>query len=207
MAARLDGVAVIETPSKRAVLRIGGKHGDYSVQVTTKSLPLLNLSSKKPATRLITQAMRSIRIERRLRASDVAREMNLPLRTYERLEAGTGPLTYDRILSFATATNSDPIALFAVLPLDNSDFASWCADNKLMTIIMMVVGELAEELGADIGYLEARTLIGIFTRASREVIDNFRARDTFAETWLNDRKDRLSRVTPLPNLFKRRQVS
>lgn len=167
----------------------------------------MNLSSKNSAhTALLAAAMRTIRISRRMRASEVARSMALPLRTYERLEAGRGPLTFERITAFAKATGSDSIALFAVLPLARPEFATWCADNKLMTIVMMVVEELADELGSDIEYLESRILIASFTRATRELIEHFRKRDIFAETWLNERSKRSSDTVPRIHPSGRRQT-
>lgn len=167
----------------------------------------MNLSSSnRDHTILLSAAMRAIRVSRRMRASEVARAMALPLRTYERFEAGHGPLTFERIASFAKATNSDPVALLAVLPLGRPEFAIWCADNKLMTIMIMVVEELADELGADIGFLESGVLIASLTRATRELIEHFRKRDIFAETWLNQRSERLAGSVPLSTLLRRRQA-
>jgi transcriptional regulator with XRE-family HTH domain len=136
---------------------------------------------------LLSAAMRAIRKERRLRPSEMARLLDMPIRSYEHFEAGRGKLSFDRIVRFAEVTNSDPIALLAVLPLRKPEFAVHCADNKLMTILSFAMGELEEELGPDIAYLSSATLVGAFTRVVKELIENVRRRDTFADHWLEER--------------------
>lgn len=133
---------------------------------------------------LLSAAMRAIRKERRLRTSEMARLLDMPIRSYEHFEAGRGKISFDRIERFAEATNSDPIALLAVLPLGKPEFALHCADNKLMTILMFAMRELEEELGPDIAYLSSATMVGAFTRVVKELVESVRKRDTFAEHWL-----------------------
>ena len=136
---------------------------------------------------ILSQAMRAIRKERRLRPSEMARLLDMPLRSYEHFEAGRGKISFDRIVRFADATNSDPIALLAVLALGEPAFALHCADNKLMTIFMHAMGELEEQLGPDISYLNSGTLVGAFTRLVKDLVESVRKRDTFAEQWLEQR--------------------
>lgn len=130
--------------------------------------------------------MRAIRLQRRMRASEVARAMNMQLRTYEHFEAGRGRITYERIVRFSKATDSDPIALLSAFPMGSPEFAMRCADNKFMAIMMMAMSELDEELGDDMVHLEPRTIIGGFTRVCKEFVDHVRKRDAFAEAWLNE---------------------
>ncbi len=136
---------------------------------------------------LLSQAMRTIRRQRGMRSSDIAARMGMPLRSYEHFESGRGRVSYERLLAFADATDSDPFALIAALALDSPEFPVRTADNKLMLILMLALRDLNEELGEDIVYLEAKTLIGAFTRVSRELVEHVRKRDTFAETWLSER--------------------
>ena len=72
------------------------------------------------------------------------------------------------------------------------EFAVRCADNKLMTVMMIAMNELDTELGADIGFLEARTLVGAFTRLTKDLIRHVRERETFAEEWLKNGKASLA---------------
>jgi hypothetical protein len=124
--------------------------------------------------------------------AEVARAMEMPVRSYEHLESGAGRITYERIVAFAEATDSDPIAILTAAANGSAGFAVNCADNKLMTIMMIAMTELNNELGADIGYLEARTLVGGFTRLTKDLIRHVRERETFAEEWLKNGKASLA---------------
>lgn len=155
---------------------------------------------------LIGAAMKAIRKTRRLRTSEVARALGMPLRSYEHFEAGRGKITYDRIAKFAEATNSDPLAIIAAVPLQSAEFAINCADNKLMTILMIAMCELHEELGEDIVYLEPRTIIGAFTRVTNELVEHVRKRDVFAETWLEEKASKVAGANPLPSLAWQRRA-
>lgn len=147
---------------------------------------------KESAAATLTGAMRTIRRARRMSASEVARRMGMPSRSYEHLEAGTGRLTYERIVAFAEATDSDPIALLATLSFGRGEFALRCMDNKLMTIMMIAMMELDEDLGDDLTYLDAQTLVGGFTRLARDLAQHVRKRETFAEDWIRRGTGRLS---------------
>lgn len=137
--------------------------------------------------------MRLIRKARRLRAADVAREMQMPLRSYEYLESGKGNVSFERIMRFARATDSDGWAILASAPLGSPDFALRSADNKLMTILMITMKELDDDLGDDIVFLQPGTLIGAFTRIRNELAQHVRKRDQFAETWLSEKSSMLGR--------------
>ncbi len=143
----------------------------------------------------VALAMRTIRKSRRMRASEVARAMGMATRSYEHLEGGTGRITYDRIVAFAEATNSDPIAILLAQASGSAEFALRCADNKLMTIMMIAMMELDDDLGDDIAFLNAQTLVGGFTRLARDFARHVRSRETFAEEWL---KEGASRISPAP---------
>jgi transcriptional regulator with XRE-family HTH domain len=137
--------------------------------------------------------MRLVRRARNLRAVDVAREIGMPLRSYEYLESGRGRVSFARVMAFARATDTDAWALLASGPLDSPDFALRCADNKLMTILMITIKELDDDLADDIVFLEPGTLIGAFTRIRNELAQHVRKRDQFAETWLSERTPMLGR--------------
>lgn len=140
---------------------------------------------------LIGEALRSIRVARHMRAADIAKSMNLSVRTYEQLEVGTGRITYSRIVSFANATNSDPVAILAAIPLRSAAFAKYCADNKLMTIVAASLRDLLDTLESDITFLESETLIRALERMCKELIEHVRRRDQFAELWMEDKASKI----------------
>jgi len=139
---------------------------------------------------LLGEVMRTIRRERRMRTSEVASALKMPTRTYEHLEAGRGRMSFDRIERFARATNSDPAAIVAAVMLGAPAFALSCIDNKLMEVVVHALGELNEELGADISFLETRTIVAALRKTCQDLADHVRRRDTFAETWLKDRVEK-----------------
>lgn len=145
--------------------------------------------------RLLAQVVRSIRKQRRMKPSEVAKAMGLALRTYEHFERGTGRMTYARIRRFALATDSDPIAIVSTLPLGSVDFALNSADNKLMTIAMAALSELNEELGPDITFLGTSALVSAFDKLCKDLIEHVRRRDQFAERWIEEKTAKLHGAT------------
>lgn len=146
---------------------------------------------------LLSTALKAIRMDRRMRSSEVARALGMPLRSYEHFESGRGRITFDRLVRFAEVTNSDPFAIIAVLALKSPEFALRCADNKLMTILMIAMSELNETLGDDITFLEPSTLIGAFTRVTKDLSDHIAKRDLFAETWMKEHSSKVQGARPL----------
>lgn len=155
---------------------------------------------------LLSTALKAIRKDRRMRSSEVARALGMPLRSYEHFESGRGRFTFDRLVRFADATNSDPLAIIAVLALKSPEFALRCADNKLMTILMIAMSELNEELGDDIVFLEPGVLIGVFTRVVKDLTEHIAKRDLFAETWLKERSSKVQGARPLDDRRLRRRI-
>ena len=145
----------------------------------------------------IAQAMRAIRTDRRMRTSEVARKMDLPVRSYEHLEAGEGRISYERICRFAEATGCDPDALWSVPQIGSPEFAVRCADNKLMSIMISCFRLLNEELGDDIVFLESGTAIGAMSKVCKELVENVRQRDTYAENWLKEQKTQSRKSTSI----------
>jgi len=143
---------------------------------------------------VLSASLRLIRSHRRLRAADVAQAMNMALRSYEHFEAGAGRINLERIHRFAEVTDSDPHAIIAALSLGSPDFALRAADNKLATILMVVLQEFDEAVGDAMAELDARPIINTFTRALRDLAGLAVARDAHAEAWLEERRSRL--VTP-----------
>lgn len=140
---------------------------------------------------VLSASLRLIRSHRRLRAVEVAQAMNMALRSYEHFEAGAGRINLARIHRFAEVTDSDPHAIIAALSLGSPAFALRAVDNKLATILMVVLQEFDEEVGDAMADLDARTIINTFTRAFRDLAGLAVTRDAHAEAWLEERRGRL----------------
>lgn len=138
----------------------------------------------------LSQILRDLRRHRRMRPADVARAMDLPLRSYEHFEAGGGRLNLARIEAFARATNSDPFAILAALALDAPDLAVRCADNKLVTIFLMALEDFDAVGGPNLPRLDPQTLIGAFERLFAELGEEAGRRDDFLAEWFAGRRRR-----------------
>ena len=147
---------------------------------------------RQTQSQVLTAALRLIRKQRKLRAVDIADRMNMPLRSYEHFESGAGRVNLERLHRFAKATDSDPHALIASLALGSPEFALRCADNKLMTILMVALQDLDRDHGDALSALDARTLISAFTRAFSELGDLAERREQDARAWLEAGVERLT---------------
>lgn len=141
-----------------------------------------------PAVRgILSSAFRTIRRLRGLSARHVAAVMEMPLRSYEHLEAGRGRLTLSRMRAFSEATNCDLFALLLCGPLGSPDFAVRCANNKLATILVMGMEDLGAERGDRIAALKAATILAAFGEAFQRL----------ARTAVEARSEAPSKATPL----------
>jgi transcriptional regulator with XRE-family HTH domain len=132
----------------------------------------------------LAQALKGLRRRRQLRSPEVAARMGLRPRTFEHFEAGKGPLYVDRIHDFARALSADPHAILMALEIGSPAFAVRCADNKLMTIIVMALQDFDAATGDAIAQLDAQTLRSTFERLFGELSELAHARAAMAETWL-----------------------
>lgn len=135
----------------------------------------------------LSKALKAIRRRRGLRAADAAEALDMPLRSYEHFEAGRGRLNLERVHLAADAIDADPYAILAALEIGSPEFAARCADNKLMTILMMALQDFDETAGDDIAQLDPRTLIGAFTRLFDQLAQEARARAQALEDWRGGR--------------------
>nr|WP_157677971.1 XRE family transcriptional regulator [Brevundimonas diminuta] len=129
-------------------------------------------------------------------AQQVATAMNLPLRTYEYFEAGTGRVNLDYVQRFALATNCDPWALLLGPSLGSTEFARQTADSKLMLIFLIALGEFVRKMGDRLVTLDPRALIEAFTETFRKLEEEDRLRGEEMETWLDAGRGRLAGKPP-----------
>lgn len=108
---------------------------------------------------VLSQALKMVRRLRGMTATAVARQMQMPLRTYERFEAGGDRLNLNYIRRFAAATNSDANAIVMAVLVGSPALARRSADNKLVTTVTIGGGRFNALLGDDIARLDARAII------------------------------------------------
>ena len=140
---------------------------------------------------LLGAALRGIRKARGLRTSQVADAVGLPLRTYQRLEEGSGRFELERIKLFADFTDSDPFAIVASIWLQSPEFAIRSIDTKPLVVFTLALREFHEDLRDDSRLIEPRVWWGGFKRLFQDMTEYVRKRDFTAETWLDEHARKL----------------
>jgi len=146
--------------------------------------------------RLVGLACRAVRRARGLTARQVADGMNLPLRTYEYFEAGSGRVNLDYVQRFATVTSCDPWALILGPALRSTEFARRTADSKLILIFLIALGEFEVRMQDRMLSLDPRDLIEAFTETFRRLEAETLARGEATTAWLEAGRDRLADRPP-----------
>jgi len=143
------------------------------------------------AARGLGGILRALRRLRGRRPTDVATAMPLAQRSYEHFESGAARLNMERVIRFAEVTDTDGFAILAGLWMGSEAFALRCADNKLMTILVMTLQDFDATTGDAIATLDAQTLVSAFEQAFAGLRDEARRRT--ADGWLQDHAARLPR--------------
>lgn len=149
-----------------------------------------DLTDTMSEARQIGLSARTVRRARQLTAQQVATAMNLPLRTYEYFEAGSGRVNLDYVHRFASVTNCDPYSLLLGPALGSVEFARRTADSKLMLIFLIALGEFERSMGERLITLDPRALIEAFTGTFRRLETESDARGEAAELWLDAARTR-----------------
>lgn len=122
--------------------------------------------------------------------------MNMPLRTYERFEAGETRLNLDHIHRFSIATRSDPHAILLAVATGSPALARRCADNQFGTILVIALQKFDEAVGDGLGSIEAREAITAVIRMFDDLAEPASA--SAAKTWLADGAEALRARRPRP---------
>lgn len=112
-----------------------------------RRVPVLRPASDRASPAGLADAFRDIRRRRRLGASKVATRMGLGLRAYQDFEAGRVAPSLRKVRAFADIVDCDACALAVAVVLDRRDLALACADNKMMTLAALRVGDLRDQMG------------------------------------------------------------
>jgi DNA-binding CsgD family transcriptional regulator len=124
-----------------------------------------------PIRRQLSQSLREVRRRRGLSSSEVARGMNMALRSYQHFERGRGRLTYDLLRRFGAAADCDPRALLIGALFGVPQLPILSIDNKFTELLL---GELEDFVAGDA--IGAAALEGaMILSALRRFFDELRA--------------------------------
>ena len=146
--------------------------------------PLQDTSGRKATLPLVLKA---IRRHRGFRSSEVARAMDMALRSYQHFESGRAGLNLERIHQFADAVNADGYAIVMALDIGSVEFALYCLENKASTVFLVSLQRFANKAGKDIARLDPRSFISAFDRAFDELTAKAREHDAVLEGWMTDK--------------------
>lgn len=139
----------------------------------------------------MSQALKALRRRRGVRAADLAEALGMPERSYLHFESGRSRINIDRIHEIADILKADAWAILAAVELGSPSFAVRAADNKLMTIILVILGEFDARAGDQILQLDARTLMEVFEQTFDQLAAVAKDRDEAAQKCCGRRNPRM----------------
>jgi transcriptional regulator with XRE-family HTH domain len=143
-------------------------------------------------SRSLSQALRAIRRKRQLSALEVARRMGMPRRSYSHFESSGSPISPERILAFARATDSDAYAILLGVMIDAPALAVRMSDNKALGAFAILLREFDQDVGDDLARIETSTAISAFATALKTLAEAAAARrESAAQTWLTEELSKL----------------
>lgn len=118
--------------------------------------------------------------------------MGMPRRSYSHFEASGGPISPERILAFARATESDAYAILISIMIDAPSLAVRVSDNKLLGAFAILLQEFNQEVGDDLDRIETGVAISAFSTAFKTIADAVATRrENAAPTWLSEKLSKL----------------
>jgi transcriptional regulator with XRE-family HTH domain len=124
----------------------------------------------------LARTVKALRRRRGLTAADVAVALGMPLRSYEHFEAGRTRINVDRIHQVCEMLDADANAVLAAIELDAPNFAVHCADNKLMSLLLIALQEFEKTCGSAMVQLDPSTLMEVFSRTFQDLAEQARKR-------------------------------
>jgi len=149
------------------------------------------MSSERPAPEVwgqrLAAALRPIRRSRGLSAAQTAALMEMDRRNYVNFEAGKGRLNVARILRFAEVTDSDPWAILASVLMGSPRLARGAADNKLVTVFLILLAEFEGQVDEAIRTLDTAEAVSAFREAFRTLEASVTSkRERLPADWLRE---------------------
>lgn len=146
---------------------------------------------------ILSAAIKAVRKHRGLSVGEVAAAMHMPVRTYERFEAGATRFNLDHVHRFAAAARCDPQAICLAVATGSPELARRCADNQLGTILTIALQQFDERLGDRIQSIDARRLVAAVVDMFETLAAEQEAGDP-ARDWLEAGVDGLRARRPRP---------
>lgn len=154
-------------------------------------MPISPSRSLARQARLLSQIIKAIRFDRRMKAADVAAGMGIGLRTYEDFEAGRGSLDLEKVRLFGLATDCDAVAITLGLLFGSREIALRALENKAPTILWVALREFESDVGDQLAVIPGSYFLESLRQAFGRLREYLQKRDTSAERWLEEEIRRL----------------
>lgn len=135
--------------------------------------------------RLLSQILKMVRDERRMKGREVAAAMGIALRTYQDFEAGRGDLDLNKIRLFAKATRSDPVGILLALFFGAPEIALLTLDSKLPMTFWITLMELRDGVGEQLNIVPPALLLSGMRRVGDDIKDWLDRHAASAESYLD----------------------
>jgi transcriptional regulator with XRE-family HTH domain len=134
----------------------------------------------------LSQALKQIRARRGFRSAEVARQMDVSLRNYQRFEKGELGLDLEKIFGFCEVVRADPWGIVFAAEFGSVSFALYCMENQAISLLLTMLRRFDRLAGQDIAALDPRSVALIFRRAFEQI--SLRAQEFHAdlEQWMFD---------------------
>lgn len=134
---------------------------------------------------VLSQTLKLVRNERRLKAREVADGMGIALRTYQDFEAGRGDLDLNKIRLFAKATRSDPVGILLAVFFAMPEIALLTLDSKLPMTFWITLCELRDAVGEQLNIVPPALLLGGMRRITDDIKEWLNRHAASAESYLD----------------------
>lgn len=128
----------------------------------------------------LCQALKALRRRRGLKPDQMAGALHIAPRSYGYIESGRSRMPLERIHQAAEILGADAYALLLAIDMGSPEFAIRCADNKLVTILVMALEAFDRKVGDDIALLDPRTVMSAFSEALDNLATQARERAELA---------------------------
>jgi hypothetical protein len=109
--------------------------------------------------------------------------------SYEYLEAGVGPLKFERLKAFAEFTDADAYGLVVAALIRSPAFALRTSGNKLTTAFLIALQEFDQTVGDDMAQLDASSCVAAFNLAFEQLAAEARHRVALRDALSPERLD------------------
>lgn len=147
---------------------------------------------------LAPPTLKGLRRLRGVRPPTMAAKMDMSLRAFENFENGKGRLNTERIHQFATLLGADPHAVLAAFEIRSPEFALRCANNKLMSILMLALEDFDAKAQDLIVGLDPLALMKAFRAFFDQLIELAKEEDGVVAEWRRARAAGEAETPPGP---------